>query len=333
MLTNNAKITICMIFVLLLTFSSLVVFEKTLGTYFEKTDVQILIEKGENHILSRDIFFQQDFSNEKTIFLIGSSHVGRINVTKINDYLSSDGSITLYNLARGSDTPVDRLADLDGIILAKPEIIFYGISYRDFSFPYLEKPTSFLPDPQLVISDLLYSIFNDIVPSNPQWLTQTMLNKIIRPDPERSENIIPSIGIPNTPFLTTSQSSNLIRTNDQILKTVTSKSEWDDPLTPYRNVRALHSFIQQIQSHEIEIILFTTPMHNYYLDSLSDNQKKNFSALLDDLRDEYGLKIYEFNEKYVGLNVWDNSDHISTHDSVMIFNNDIAKMIMMETAT
>jgi hypothetical protein len=318
--------------VLSITFFSLVIFEKISANSFEKTDIVNLIENTENHILTRDKFFQQDFSNEKTIFLIGSSHVGRVNVTTVNNLLSSDTSIMVYNLARASDTPVDRLSDLDGIILAQPDIIFYGLSYRDFSFTYLEKPHSILPDPQLAISNILYSVFNDVVPSNPQWITKIILNKITRNNSENSENqYSKSIGMANTPFLTTPSNSISIGTNDQISKTVTSKLEWDDPLTVYRNTLALNSLIQQFQSQKIEIVIFTTPMHNYYLDSLSNNQKKDFSILLDNLRDEYGLKIYEFNEKYVGLNVWENSDHISTHESVMVYNNDVAKMIMLET--
>ena len=43
-------------------------------------------------------FFDEDF-NQKKILLIGSSHVGQINVELINEQIKNYGNYTVYNLA------------------------------------------------------------------------------------------------------------------------------------------------------------------------------------------------------------------------------------------
>ena len=72
-------------------------------------------------------------------------------------------------------------------------------------------------------------------------------------------------------------------------------------------------------------------LNKYSLEALSNNQKKSFSVLLDDLAEKYDLEIYEFEEKYVELDVWGDIEHVSYHKNVTIFNEDVAKMIIMET--
>lgn len=218
----------------------------------------------------------------------------------------------------GGDTPEKRLKELDQIIANKPEIIFYGISYRDFSFPYVNKDV-ILPDPQFFILDSIYPNFYDIVPSNPQLITKTVINKIIRN--------------PEEPHFEMSEDNKKrkLATDDELRKSKVENILWNNVATPYKNIDALHQIIEQLHDHEIKIVIFTTPLHKYYLDSLSDNQKKNFSILLNDLEKKYGLNIYHFEEKYAELNMWDDLSHISPNENVTAWNNDIAEMIMMET--
>ena len=67
-----------------------------------------------------------------TTFFFGrktESLVGR----KIKNISDKNPDITIYNLAVNGDSPKFRYGDLEEIVRLKPEIVFYGISYRDFN--------------------------------------------------------------------------------------------------------------------------------------------------------------------------------------------------------
>ena len=78
-------------------------------------------------------FFARDFDKSKSkILLIGSSHVGMLNAEKIEKRINQQYSdYEVFNLAKGSDTPTKRLEQLSQIISLKPNLIVYGIGYRD----------------------------------------------------------------------------------------------------------------------------------------------------------------------------------------------------------
>ncbi len=81
----------------------------------------------------------QDFSqslNEtsKKLFLFGSSHVGGLNSSLIVDSVhEKNNNYDFFNLATNGDTPNRRISDISYIATLNPEIIFYGVSYRDFN--------------------------------------------------------------------------------------------------------------------------------------------------------------------------------------------------------
>ena len=97
---------------------------------------------------------ESDETNNK-IFFIGSSHVMQLNFTHIQQIVSSEyPNYKVYNLAVATDNPKHRLKLLNDWVDLKPEIVFYGIGFRDFqSFELVSeysviKPKSFLPDPE-----------------------------------------------------------------------------------------------------------------------------------------------------------------------------------------
>ena len=71
-------------------------------------------------------FFLSNLDSEKSsIFLIGHSHVGQLNTTKINQIISKNyNNIDIYNLAMYHDTPSSRLGHIDDLINLEPKIIF-----------------------------------------------------------------------------------------------------------------------------------------------------------------------------------------------------------------
>ena len=97
-------------------------------------------------------FFSKDFDNNNKIILIGSSHVGQLNTTKIKEIvnLNQKPNYEIFNLAYNTDTPTRRTIFSDKIILIKPKIIVWGISYRDFQTNTDENP---LPDPKYLLNN------------------------------------------------------------------------------------------------------------------------------------------------------------------------------------
>ena len=65
----------------------------------------------------REKFYSNDFTNsDNLVFLIGASHVGHLNATYIENYVSKSGSFEVYNLAIGGDKPSKRIEFLNKII-------------------------------------------------------------------------------------------------------------------------------------------------------------------------------------------------------------------------
>lgn len=296
---------------LVITFSVLIVAKTTVADTSEISSKE-----------KEDQFFSTINSSNKNVFLIGSSHVGVLNATIINQMVlnsvanNTDKPILVYNLAKPSDTPDKRLGEIDRIISSKPEIIFYGISYPDLS-DRLKKESVF-PDPQVILSDTIYSHFVDILPANPQLLTRTQINEIIHPggNPQIIYN-------PNTPFFRYLPTLDIL--SDDKLK----EQNWEDP-GHIRRGTAMDIIIQKAQDHDIELVLFKTPLHKYYLEHLSDEQIENFSTTLEDYANTYEIKIYDFEDKYSELEIWTDTDHISYDKTVTVYNNDVAEMIVAE---
>ena len=70
-------------------------------------------------------FFTQEFDpNKKIIFLLGSSNVGQLNVTKINEMVSSQhNDYEIFNLSYNADTPKIRFKSIEETISLKPKYV------------------------------------------------------------------------------------------------------------------------------------------------------------------------------------------------------------------
>ena len=71
-----------------------------------------------------------------SVYVIGSSHVFAIKPSYVEERLY-DNDLHFFkvkNFGKNSDTPSKRLLQLESIIQNKPELIVYGISFRDFGY-------------------------------------------------------------------------------------------------------------------------------------------------------------------------------------------------------
>ena len=331
MISENKKITIAIVFVLIFTLSILIGYEKIVDPSHandRKREEKLFLN---NHMTSQD-FFSGSFSNSNNVFLIGSSHLGSANVTSINQLVSSNIKnstipVTVYNLAAFGDTPAIRLNSIEEIISISPKVIFYQISYRDFEFTY-EKTEDIIPiNFKKIFYSKFISIFIDHIPVNPQELLFSILRPI-------QNSFAPSLEEPlitneKTPFYHYTDFK--IKSQENLKSELSPVVNWQNPEIEDSNYFALKQIIEKVEKNNIKIVLFTSPLHNNYLETLSEKQKNNFSIILKNLEKDYKLKIYNFEDRYTNLKIWGNISHISYNNTVTIYNQDIAKMIMGET--
>ena len=101
-----------------------------------------------------------DFNNT---FIFGSSHVGTLNIEKINKILTKENeNYRTYNLAYATDYPSIRYNSIQEIIALKPTLVFYGVSERDFRTTEINKikiDFNFLKN-NFLFDDLLVDGFN-----------------------------------------------------------------------------------------------------------------------------------------------------------------------------
>ncbi len=312
----NLKIALIPIFVIIITFS-LLGFMKVLNF-----DAQIVGGgQASNPYFTEKSFFESDFSKSRTMFLLGSSQIASSNVTQVNDMIN-DQNISVYNLGKAGDVPTKRIKQLDDIISSNPEIVFYGISYRDFKFPY-DYVVPIVPSAEQINSCWLEEYFI----SNPELLTRYFLKNL------GSENhgIMSKKYMKNTPFYDYKPISipDILEIDEKSIENRT----WFKHCNMSENISAINTIISELQSNKIKVVIFTTPLHKLYIESLSDSQKEQFNKLLKDLTKKYNIEIYKFEEKYSELNVWQDPGHISYYENITIYNEGIASMIIKKSGS
>ena len=250
--------------------------------------------------------------NSNVIILEGTSQTYQVNATRINDELKSIHSdYYVYNFAG-----YGYLLETDDFESINPEIILYGISYRDF---YIEKENEDnVFDINNLFTNIILEIDDELGNKNPKALTLQTIRKLIGNKevfPEPIDNII-----------------NIA--SDDVLRTQVYYSDANiHKIPPYDenpNVKKLENIIKINKDKGVKMIIFHPPFHKYYLDLISDESKENFKIIMNKISDKYDIRIYDLHEKYVDLNIWSDLVHVAYNPDSMIYTDDISKIILEE---
>lgn len=266
-------------------------------------------------------FFARDFDKSK-ILLIGSSHVGMLNAEKIEKRINQQYSdYEVFNLAKGSDTPTKRLEQLSQIISLKPNLIVYGIGYRDIGEIKYNDKNKFLELNNLFkISSSLKVDFLD----NPKLTTLNVIRNTIEVKPSQNTSNT------STPFFPYNENHFNIMSQYEIEKEIKDDHGTIDIPTIDNNfkLKSLNTILNEFNNNNIKVILFVTP-HNYqYLDTLSDINKNKFEKILNSIEEKNGIQINSLLTKYEDLEIWSSPNHITHNSQGMIYNEDISDMII-----
>ena len=66
------------------------------------------------------------------------------------------------------------------------------------------------------------------------------------------------------------------------------------------------------------------------MEEIPQNDKDAFYNSLFELEKEYDIVIYDFQELYGDMEIWQDSSHVAFNKDSMIFSNDVADMIISE---
>lgn len=314
---------------------------------------------GENYLsIEEQIFYSQNFNqNEKKIFILGASPVNAINSNIVNSILHDTNiNFKTYNLGKGSDDPDKRIDSLDLIIDSKPELVLYGIGYRDFQakisadrISETTKTKSILPNPhdffeEYILAKLkFYDLELDYI-KNPKLSTLQMIQsfniKKISDDPTPSNLILDE----DHPLRTPEQVQNVyIKKSDEHLYDDAEK--WKSNIERYgiepnyknRYSISLYSIIDKLQENNIKIILFTFPHHKYLLENVPYEEEEKFLEIVYDIKKEFNIPVRMFHEEYSDKENWSDLIHIhynynlteNNEDSIQ-YSKDIANLILNE---
>ena len=278
-----------------------------------------------------EFFTNQDIINENKILLLGSSHIGHLNMTHIVTQVENKNlDITVYNLADNGDSPKFRYNDLEQIINLEPKIVFYGISYRDFDQPI---ESTNVKRNNLDIKNSIEEIIPEELKSiNPQLLTRKVIRNVLD-DTGISKKPSYEIKPANTPFFALGDMQTKISDKNELQRQLLivlpppAKIQFDSN----EEIEKFYEIIKALQNEEITVVVFTTPLSRVYLEELSKSTKISLDNILKNISEKYDIEIYKFEEKYADLEIWNNVDHVAYNNKSIIFSDQIAEMILKET--
>lgn len=335
--SKNQKIVLSVTIAFIIAFGFSVIFLKE--NYVDRVEVSVKKEIE---------FYSQNFdSNEEKIFILGSSHIMAVNNTLIEKSLSDkDHNFVVYNLAKGGDVPKDRLPALEYMIKSEPKIIVYGIAARDFRSiipiqqDVMGSPESPLPNLQNFFDEIFWQNFGADLSEN-EFLSNPKLTTLVAAynftnnvfgEIEIKEKTKKNPPFKNTPFFRIGETENIIRDDKEIQNIFDNVYKFDEIPASYKNpqVISFKKIIAQLKENDIKIIVFVTPHHEIFQNSIPKKIETDFNNILDEVSKEHNIEIHTFYDKYDGLKIWNNPSHVAIHKNATIFSEDVSELILRE---
>jgi len=287
------------------------------------------------------------FNERKNIFLLGSSFVGSLNSSHVENYLKkNDLDSNVYNVR---DNKIFRMIEIsNSIILANPDIVVYGIGYRDIG--YIENDcmiTSYFIPPynnktieELLIqyeSKKLFDISEIITAKNPKfelfdlsefhpkYITIELLRHYLKGEKIYELTISNQSGISEIP-LGEFKFSEIVNIND--LNSLDSQVygmcyEYRD-----QELDNLRLVMNKLSEKESRIIIFIPPFTQSYIEKMPQELKESLTTSIFNVAKEFNAEFYDLSENYKVKNIFEDHTHVAKNPKSTIFSEDIAKIIL-----
>lgn len=323
---------------------------------------------NKNKISIQGYFDGVDFSKKK-IFVLGSSSTDVLNFTRLDEYLLEHnmGNYETFNLAENGDRPTKRIKEIDEIISAKPDLVFYGLGMREFGFDLYSHGSSNCPP---LRSDALFSVNQKIQEFENKENTTKMQNvsskKVFEPISELRQKISDSgffktgFDFVEPKFATVSilklafdqheedktNQDILINKNYTFLKkqggvySITSndrlQASIDGLVLGYceqihkEEIGNLEQILTKLKEHDIQIILFVAPYSGPYVNAISNMGIRHYYDALQEVSQKFDVDIYSFLTKYSDQEIFYDNTHVAANPQSIVFTNDFAKLLLDE---
>ncbi len=276
-------------------------------------------------------FFLQENKNKK-ILILGSSHVGILNTTLIDELVSvKNPEYNVFNLGYSNDKPKIRTEILQQMISLEPDFVFYGISYRDFGYHQYED--QFVPKKSMMIEQIQEMQGH---PINPKLTTLKAIKTIFEYEDsnELDKTIQDSTVIihANAPFFPIQSYYTDLASKSELQRDGNAFIASQIYIEPENNeqVENFKVIIKEFQKNDINVVFFTIPHHKLYLDAITPEAKLAFEQILEGTSDEFNVKIYDFQKDYIDFPYWYDLEHIAYVPDAMSYSKEIAEMINSE---
>lgn len=265
-------------------------------------------------------FFSKNFENKNKIIFIGSSYVGEMNSTYVNEKISKKyPDFVVYNLSYNGDNPNKRIQFIDEIVELDPAIVFYGISYGDLKVEDISEKEDLLPN----IKEFFHSIKKDNIdptPVNPKLITlQNIRNQF------QNLNLFPNSEIfflPYSPFM-------IFQSYHTIIDTDLHYSSHTKPFDTLK-MKNFYNLVKELHENKIPVVIFTPPHHASFLEKTSILQQERLTSLISNTTNNFELNFYNFTHKYQDLEIWRNPSHVAYNIDSLIYSHDVVSMINLE---
>jgi len=281
--------------------------------------------------------FYSIFNNtNKSIFLIGSSQIGRLNQTYIQEGINTDkNNYTVFNLADNSDTPKKRLNSISHIVKIKPDLVIYGIGHIDFADfimkSDLSKPETILPDPAIHLHKNIEK-FEKIINMNfERWnyaksLTINLIKNTIGIDDTKGTE---DLTRENSPFYNLRNAHTIVLDELSLKRSLESnKSQLEKIYLEHENVAAIKEIIKILQTNEIPTIIISIPVSDVMLNTISKVDQKNFEDILKEISQDTDVEIIHLHDKFRNMSIWNDPTHIAYGSKSTVVNDRVLSIIL-----
>ncbi len=281
-------------------------------------------------------FVENKNSDSEKILLLGGSGAAQLNSTMINQLLNKNyENHIFYNLAYNADTPKQRYKSVNETGMLKPKLVLYGITYFDLNgFFWVNKAKNIQPLPTIELNPAkLFSSHDDaFLEINPKETTLNFIRESFG-DTDLFPKKVNRFQLENSPFSFFDEYQTIIADDNDLKKISSDRVEEiveQDESVKKEQMSYLKKIIKSLQNNDAKVIIFVLPQQKYFLDLVPENDKAIFYASLEEIKNEFDIKIYDLSDDYVDLNIWMDHNHIAYNKKSMIFSDDIYKIIIKE---
>ena len=316
---ENIKISLCVGIAFLVAFGILLLF---FIMYNEGLLTNTPITKGEIGV-------------KNTIFLLGTSYVGAINSTHVQNTLSDFGfNISVLNPINNEITPT--LGKLDNFISNKPKLVVYGVGFKDIGFKeingrcnlspipsYIVPKNSTLPD-TIIENNGQKSIVFNIFSQNPKRITFDIFENIL------GEKQIEYVSKQNSKKINVELNHfefDEIRPITDLNKSVPNTYCMDFD-TRNLELDSLDSIFTEFHKNDIDVIVFIPPYTASYLNELSPALKSELIFNVKSISEKHEFNFYDLSFKFKNKNIFSDHTHVAYNQKSLIYSETIASLIL-----